>query len=580
MAGKPKKNISASRPRAIPVVPAPATSILESMHRWGPAVILILTALVYSRVLFNDFVRYDDDTFIINNPLVTASGWDGITNLFTTIRNGKYQPLVTLTYLLEYRTFGFDPVGFHVVSVLLHMVTTWVIFKFTEKLAGSAVTAAVVSVLFALHPMHVEEVAWASELKDVLHAVFYALALLYYMRYRESGYKWKHYGITSLFFLASLFSKLSAVTIPVVLLMIDIYKGRKMDARAWLEKVPMLLLSSFFWILGIMSQHADAALGKLPDAVSVINRIFLFTSVPSFYIIKFIVPIGLSATHYYPQVHNGLLPWLYYASMPFFLLIIWLVARRTAFRRDLVFGMSFFLITVCVMEQIVSVGPALTPERYTYIPYIGFSYIAGQWLSKLLDGKWRNMAIGVFSAFLILFCGLTWARIGAWKDTHSIFGDLIEKHPGDPNTYYPYFVLANVLNDEGNAKEAISYFNESLALWPDNPEAYNNRGLVFFQLGDIKSALVDLNNAIRLDPKKASTYNNRASVKASLGDFKGAISDYDHFLAMDSTNARAYSDRGMTRLNLGDAPGACDDFKRSLKYGSKEAAQLLGQYCH
>ena len=310
MPGKPKKNIPVTRLKSNPEIPAaPGLDLFAQIQKWAPQVILIITALIYSRVIFNDFTRFDDDTFILSNPLVKAPGWEGITSLFTTINHGKYQPLITLTFLLEYRFFGFDPVPFHLFNVLLHLMSTWVLFKFTEQLSGKRITAIVVAALFALHPMHVEEVAWASELKDTLPTFFYFFALLYYLRYLDSGFKWKYWVYVFLFFLASLLSKFAVITLPLILLAIDIYKGRSMDKRAWLEKIPFFIFSLFFLILGLKSQHADGALSQMPTTYSFINRIFLFTSVPSFYIIKFIAPFRLSAMYYYPQLNNGIMPW-------------------------------------------------------------------------------------------------------------------------------------------------------------------------------------------------------------------------------------------------------------------------------
>src|ERR1700733_4515278 len=192
--------------------------ILDSVPKWAPVAILILTAIIYSRIIHNGFINIDDGPFIMKNPLIRNFTWEGIKVIFTNLQNGKYQPLVNLSFLLEYNLFGFNPLVFHITNVLLHLASTLFVYKFTEQLSGKQITAIVVSVLFALHPMHVEEVAWAAERKDVLYALFYLLALLRYLKYLESGLQVKHFISVCLLFLAAEFSKSTAMTLPLILL--------------------------------------------------------------------------------------------------------------------------------------------------------------------------------------------------------------------------------------------------------------------------------------------------------------------------------------------------------------------------
>jgi protein O-mannosyl-transferase len=577
---KPDIQISLPTDVLVPVAPANRNDPFSAASKWILISILIVTGLIYSRALSGDFLSMDDDTFILNNPLIRTHGPDGILSLFTTINNGKYQPLIPLTYLIEYRLFGFNAFVFHLINVTLHLLNTWLAFIFAKRLSGKTITASVVAALFALHPMHVEEVAWVSELKDTLPAFFYLLALICYLKYTDSGFQAKYYFGLVLFFVAALLSKSAFVTLPLILILIDIYKGRPLDKRAWLEKIPIIAGALFFLYLGMLSKSVEAAsVDSLPVTFSFINRVFFFTYVPSFYVVSVVAPVKLAAMHYYPQVENGLLPWIYYASVPFFLLLIWLVARPSVFRRQLVFGVLFFAITISVMEQIVSIGPSLTPERYTYIPYIGFFYIIGQWLSKLSEGRWRNAAISLFMMTMILLCVVTWARIAVWKNDDTIFGDTIDKNAGSRDSYYSYFVLGNVKRAAGNIKEALLDYDESITLNPLYAGAYNNRGGLFFEINDMQSALIDFNHSIALDPRKANVYKNRGTVKTSLGDFEGAVEDYNHCLTMEPSDSRAYAGRGLARLKLGDAKSACRDFTTSLQYGNKEAAELLKQYC-
>jgi hypothetical protein len=284
--------------------------------------------------------------------------------------------------------------------------------------------------------------------------------------------------------------------------------------------------------------------------------------------------------HYYPDMHSGILPWPYYASLPFLLCMAWLFIRQNPFQKEMIFGLSFFIITISVMEQIISVGPALTPERYTYIPYIGFFYIIGQWLAGISAGRPQDIAFGVFALFLVMFGIQTWVRIRAWKDSDSVFNDILDHNEGSPDCFYIYLLKGDLRFKEGKVRDAIANYNESIALNPGYAESYNNRGVAFFNAGDAASALLDLNNAIQLDPKRPKPYDNRASAEASAGDFKGAINDYNYYLTQMPADSRAYTDRGMVRLSLRDSSGACADWREAAKLGNETAPQLLQQYCH
>jgi protein O-mannosyl-transferase len=555
---------------------------LASLPRWLPiASVLLITALVYSRALFNGLTDFDDNEFILNNPLIRDTSLDGVISLFTSVFSGKYQPFVNLSFLLEHKFFGFNPVVYHLTNVLLHLASTWVVYRLGQKLSGQQITAIVVAALFALHPMHVEDVAWASERKDVLYALFYLLSLLFYMKYTESDFGLKNYLLMLLFFVISLFSKTSAMTLPLILIAIDIYKGRPLTKRAWLEKFPVITFAVIFQSVVLFSHQVGGMSYHLPEGLNIVKRFFLMTTVPAFYIVKLFLPTGLSAMHYYPdKIAAGVLPWMYYVSFPFLIVVTWLAVRQSVFRKDMIFGISFFLITIIVMEQIIAVGPALTPERYTYIPYIGLFYIIGQLLSNVQAPKIRKAFFSLFAVVLIIFSVQTWARIAVWKDSDSIFSDIINHNEGNRECYDIYGRRGNLRLNEGNYRDAVLDYNQSILFNRYNAEAHNNRATALFQLGALKPALADFNAAIQIDPGKHKPYDNRASLKASLGDFVGALVDYNYYLTMEPGDARAYTDRGMVHLSLSDTSGACKDWNKATMLGDENAPQLLRQYCH
>ena len=583
----------------------------NKIFRYMPLSIIVFTALIYFRALFNDFANWDDDIYIIQNHLIKKFTFCNIADIFTSFYMGNYHPLAMLTFLFEYTFFGLNPFSYHLLNVLLHLLNTWLVFKFIEQLSENKITALIVSLFFAIHPMHVESVAWISELKDVLYSAFYLLSLFVYLRYIKSTNNIKLYIGSLLLFVASLLSKSASVTLPVLLLAIDFYKGRTINTKMFLEKVPFLLLSLLFGILALLSQPIEKSATDLFASYSFLQRIFIFSYTVSFYIIKIIAPFQLSVMHYLPMLKDGFLPWYYYASLPFILFIIFSLFFRFNFRKEIIFGLSFFLITVSVMLQIIPVGGSIASERYTYIPYIGLFYIAGQLFSYLKRHKLRKALFILISLFVIMFSYQTWVRIGVWKNGEVLFSDSIKKYP---DIYFGYWTRGIFRNGEGNLKGALQDYNKSIGKNPVFADAYYDRGVTYSSLGDIQSALRDYNNAIKLNPAYADAYlnrgmlydglgkadsamydfnmtillkpafakayNNRAVLKAKSGDLTGALQDINKAISLMPDYAEAYSNRGNIKAIQNNHTDACEDWKKAVELGYGAASQIVNKYCN
>jgi len=583
----------------------------RTFPEWLPIAVILFTALLYSKSILNGFVNYDDNIYIVDDPYIRDFSLHGIKAIFSVFYQGNYHPLTQLLYLLTYKFFGLNAWAYHLLSVLLHLVNTWLVFKLTENLSGKKITALVVALLFAIHPMHVESVAWASSLKDVLCALFYLLALSVYLRYITTGFRAKYYIITMLLFLAALISKSAAVPLSVLLIAIDIYKGRKINRSSLLEKIPFLLVSLIFGLVNILSQDSAGAISKYIGDYGFINRVFLFTEAIAFYIINLVIPIWLAPMHYFPPLYGQFLPWMYYVSFPFVILICWFALKRSVLRKEAIFGLGFFLITMSVMLQFITpIGSHHTAERYTYIPYIGLFYIIGQWISGIAIKKWRNRVVIVFSFVIILFSIQTWIRIGIWKNDLALYSDWVEKSPGifafgywtigntekengdlqaalqnyskaieaNPKFDDAYFNRAKVYDDLKNIPLAIKDYSSSIQLKP-GADAYNSRGWDYDQSGDIKSAMHDYNEAILLAPKYIKPYFNRAAIYTGTGNISAAIGDYDTILKINANDQYAYYYRGNAYFTTKDTVNACNDWKKAAELGNENALSLLGKYC-
>ncbi len=544
----------------VPNVKAQA-GIAAGFPKWAPWVVVIITALVYTNALGNGFTNYDDDFYIINNQLLRDFSWQGIKSIFTSFYAANYHPLTTLTNWLEFHFAGLNPFSYHLFNVVLHLANTWLVYKVVKQLSGKDFTALFTALLFGIHPMHVESVAWIAERKDVLHSFFFLLAIHYYLRYQQEGFKRPLYIATLVCFILSLLSKSAAVSLPVLLIAIDMYKSRKLVTSVWLEKLPFFALSILFGVLAILSQRAAGAIHNFSETHSVIERLFFLTYGVSSYLVRAVLPLHLAAVHNYPVIVGGILPWTYYASLPFLAALLWLVVRKSAYRREILFGGAFFLITIALMLQIIGVGSALTAERYTYISYIGLFYIAGQYLAGLYEGRSGKNILLVAAAVGLVFSGLAWSRIGVWKDAYSLFTDAIEKNP---EHYFAYWMRGNQYYADGKKDVAIQDYNMAIQANPDFVDLYYDRGHAFFETNNPAAAIADYNRAIELKPTMAAAFNDRGWAIFRTGNKDVGLKDINKAIALDPALPEAYNNRGTVYYESGDINAALPDFDKAI----------------
>ncbi len=578
MQGKSNSNKAVSPPSPTNNAVGTANGGMQ-LPGWTPWAIVLLTAIIYFRSVTNGLTNFDDDYYINKNPFLRDFSLKGVAAIFSSFYSANYHPLTTLTYFFEFQVFDEQPMGYHVVNVLLHLACVFVVYKFIEKLSGKALVAAVVALLFALHPMHVESVAWVSERKDVMYGLFYILALHGYLNFIESNaFNVKKYALVVLLFVASLLSKPAAVTFPLVLLAIDYYKGRQFTTKLLFEKVPLLLLSVIMGVVNIKAQESAGAIISLP--YSVVNNMFIFTSGPAFYIYRLFVPVHLSLLHGFPAPNGGLLPVPYYLSLPFLLLVAYLgIKKAGAYRKVVVFGLVFFIVCLSVMLQFIPVGAAFASERYTYVAYIGLFLIIGEVLDGALKGNYSRQCATSFAVFMALCCVLTWNRIGVWKDSETLLTDLIETNQDVADISYYYWLRGTNKTTNGAIKEAIADFNIAITQKPDFVEAYDSRAIAYTQTNDVQAAISDFGKAAALNPANPRPIYNRASLKAGSGNFPGALEDYSAFLKRVPNDARAYVDRGMVKLSLQDTAGACEDWNKGASLGNGDAQPFMQQFC-
>lgn len=538
--------------------------------------IAVVTWFALSPVLENDFTNLDDPKYVVDNALLTPLTQERVTHFFKEFYFSNYHPLTMVSYMVDYNKVGKEPERYHRVNLVLHTLNTVLVFLFVFLLVGRIEVAAIVSLFFGIHPMHIESVAWISERKDVLYAFFFLLALISYVRYAQKGGKSiPLYLLVVVFFGLSLLSKAAAVVLPVILLLLDWYMKRPFNRKALLEKLPLFVLSLLFGILAVKAQQAGAAIAEW-QTFSFPQRMMFACYGITMYISKMFAPVAQSHLYPYPTlVGTGLrLPYVFYVS-PFVVLAIvaavWWSLRKT---RVIAFGFLFFLVGLSLVLQIVSVGEAVMAERYTYVPYIGLFFIIGMGFAWLWDRQ-RPVAVGVGVFLLgvaVAFSYQSHARCKVWKNSETLWTDFIVSHP---RHYKGYHLRGSHRARQGRFDEAFADFNMAIQVQPNRAEPYGSRANIYGLRGEFENAMADYNKAIELDTSLTNAYLNRGVTYSMFGDFERAINDYARAIQLDPGNPAAYVNRARAYIELGQADKAVEDCNRVLAANPLDAEALL-----
>jgi tetratricopeptide (TPR) repeat protein len=535
-------------------------------------IILIITFSAFLPSLSNQFINtWDDQVYVTDNPIITHLNWESIKGFFTTEKNGTYVPIPLLSWALEFKFFGLNPFPYHLNNLLLHLLCTALVFYFFILLRLPALYAAFGALLFGIHPMHVESVAWVTERKDLLFCMFYLGSLITYIKYVHNENRKKMYFLlTLLLFVFSLFSKIQAVSLPLSLFLLDYFLDRPLKLKLLWEKIPFFILSLIFGLAGyFILQHVRAI--DIHDKYTLFVRIFGGLFSLSAYIIKLIAPLNLSIYYPYPVEPGESLPVLYYLNPIFLIAIAILIFFTTRKTKAVVFGVLFFLFNVMFLLQFVRAGYAYQADRFTYVSYTGLFFLAVWAARKFANrNKSSQMVItGLTLVITIFFFSNTYARCKDWKDSLTLWNDVIEKFPGKiPRAYG---IRGLTYRKLGQWDKAITDYSRAIEIDPNYTDAYNDRGLTYGNLGQWDKAITDYSRAIEIDPKYSLAYNNRGFDYANLNKWDKAIADYSKAIETDSKLIKAYANRGNAYGSLGQWDKAITDYTRIIEIDPKYA---------
>ena len=530
-----EKNVKKSAPTTV----QPTRQFRQpSRAPWLPvALVLAVTFVVFLPSLSNDFVNWDDDVNVYENTNLKAFDWAHLKAIFSSTVIGGYNPLTILTFALEKHFFGLNPKAFHIDNLLLHLICVLLVYRLLLKLNLSTWGAALGALLFGIHPMRVESVAWVTERKDVLYGAFYLAALLVYVRYLKENYAKKFFWLALILFIFSLFAKIQAVALPLSLLAVDYYFKRPFGLKVLLEKIPFFALSLLVGGLGVVLLSHAKTLQDVPG-YGLPARLLIGAYSFCIYVIKFVVPYQLSPLYPYP----GTLPWEFYVT-PLFVVglagfLVWAYRRQQI---SLVFGFGFFIVNVIFVVQILGAGQGFLADRFSYIPYLGLFFLVAKLHDSLAAKTTTRTFVRIASvSYLAVFAMITWNQCGIWKNGETLWSHVIKD---DPKTAMPYGNRAFYRRNHGQTQQALDDYEKALRFAKDKSTLHNSRGKLFFDIGQTEKGIAEYTEAIQQKPDFAEAYVNRGAAYARLNQYELALADFNRGLQLDPEAANGYFNR-------------------------------------
>jgi tetratricopeptide (TPR) repeat protein len=551
--------------------------------------IIVLTFLAFRPVLDSGFVDWDDKQHLLDYRWIRSLSFFNLVQIFRDVVNGTYIPLTMLSFACEYSVFGPDPRIFHLTNLVFHLLVTLLVLIFGLQVGLSLRAAGLAALLFGIHPMHVESVAWITERKDVLYSTFYLLALCLYWRYLKFCHMADYLGALICGML-SLLAKPMALSLPLILWVCDVLAGRRFSWRIVGEKIPFFLfVVPVAWVTYI--QHARIPINNWLEAP------LLWCWTLAFYVQTFFLPFILLPVYSLPKPISFFNP-TYAVSLVTIVFLVLMMIRHKTNRWVIFAGLYFFFSIFFLLRFDVGVDANIVADRFMYLPSLGVCFLVGFVLDTALQ-RFKNR-VGFFCVIMVVVVlyGLlmmkTTQQCGIWKDSVALWSHMIRWWPDQPKYYMN---RSSAYLEQSEFHLALMDINRAISLNPQHEKVYYNRGLIYEQVGEFDKAeanlykeleyhpcdpqaLIALGNlygghqnielafrhydrALACDPHNAAAAMGRGVSLAQSGHYTEALADYDLALRIDPYRAEAYVNKGVTFLSMGRDDLALESFNRA-----------------
>src|SRR5712691_8927469 len=567
-----------------------------------PVLIALVTFTAFLPTLQNEFVGWDDATNFLDNTHYRGLAWTHLRWMWTTTHMGPYIPLTWMTLGLDYLLWSMNPVGYHLTSLLLHAANAVVFFFLVRRLLTLAlpspserghalpVSAGFAALVFAIHPLRVESVAWVTERRDVLSGLFYLVTILVYLRAcerEERGRRWHWLAVAT--FVCALLSKSMVVNLPIVLLILDVYPLRRLGGtigwwseparRIYVEKIPFVLLAAAASAIAVMAQSSVHAAASLAQP-SVPGRLVVSAYGLGFYLWKMVVPVNLSPLYELPRTMDPVAP-------PFILsyaLVLAIMAIVLALRRRVPGLLAAWLAYVVVLLPVLGIvqsGPQIAADRYTYLAGLGWAILAGAGLLSC----WRTSRTsktgtpttlpiaGVATCLVVGLGALTWHQAQVWHDSEKLWTHALAM---DPQSSIAENNLGVVRADQSKLAEASEHYLRALQMRPDYADAHTNLGDTLFLQGKLAEASDHYRQALAIKRDHARAHNNWGIVLARQGKLAEAGDHFQAALHISPDKAEAHYNWGNVLVQQGKLTEASDHFREALRLKPDHTAARSG----
>jgi Tfp pilus assembly protein PilF len=536
--------------------------------------LVAVTLAVYFQVGNHQFLNLDDNSYVTDNSHV-ASGLSGanIRWAFTSVEASNWHPLTWLSHMADVQLYGMNPRGHHLTSVAIHTAAALCLLLLLVRMTGDLWPSAFVAALFALHPLHVESVAWVAERKDVLSALFCFLTLLAYVEYVARRKLWL-YMLTLGLFALGLMAKPMLVTLPLVMLMLDYWPLGRREAerqeprglRLITEKIPFFACSVLSGLITIYAQQHGGAMAAL-TTVPLLNRCQNALAAYVTYLGKTLWPRDLAVLYPFP----AFIPlWQSICSLSLLIILTAIVFRIGRRHPCLMVGWFWFIITLVPVIGIIQVGSQAMADRYTYIPTIGLFIMAAWGIPELTKGMRQQKAVVTLLAATVIFTSavLTRQQLGYWRDNVSLYRHTLQITTGN---YIIHNNLGIALAGSGQLNEAIREYQRALQIFPDHANAHYNLGTALQTKGFLNAALKEYQETLRITPDDPDARINLGRIFASQGRMDEAIREYRLVLLTNPGSADVHYNLGLALSRTGCLDEAIQEYRQTLLIDPKNS---------
>jgi tetratricopeptide (TPR) repeat protein len=504
-----------------------ASVIPKPSERWPVAGLCLLLAAmtfgVFGQTLHHQFVNFDDDVYVYDNPMVAPGlTHKGLVWAFTSVYAANWHPLTWLSHMLDCQLYGLRPGGHHLTNVLLHAATVIALFLVLRQMTGALWRSAFVAAVFAIHPLRVESVAWVAERKDVLSGLFFMLTIGAYVRYARRPWSWWRYGLVVLLFAMGLMCKPMLVTLPLVLLLLDYWPLQRMETGKFsglvVEKLPLLALSAAACVATVLAQQESIqSLKSFSLPLRLGNALVAYMV----YLGQMVYPAGLAA--FYPYPHNGLPPWEVALAATLLIALSAFVFWRRRREPWLLMGWLWYLVMLLPVVGLIQAGRQAHADRYTYLPQIGIcmgvTWMVAQWrVNRAALGTLMAGTLGV-----LMFCA--WKQTAYWQDSEALWRHTLACTTDNDMAHNN---LGIVFYQKGQLDDAITQYQTAAEITPDYESAHFNLAKALFQKGRVQESIAQFQASLQINPDDMQVMDGLAwllatSRQASLRDGDKAV---------------------------------------------------------